>query len=410
MEVINPRCAGLDVHKETVVACARIAGDGTIKQEVRTFATTTSGLLALVDWLESHGVEIVAMEATGVYWKPVWHVLEGHFQLILANAAHVKNVPGRKTDVNDAVWLADLLAHGLIRASFVPPTPVQELRVLTRTRKQFVRERAAHVQRIEKVLEDANLKLGVVLTDLMGKSGRAVLQAIIDGNHDPDLLLAHIDRRVKASRDQVREALRGHVRDHHRFMLKLHLQHIDALDRAIATLEQEVGAGLKPFQRAAERVSTMPGMSEIAAHVVVAEIGIDMSRFQTPGHLLSWACMCPRNDESAGKRRSTRLRRGGRWLKTTLVQAAWSAVRVKGSYLQAQFHRIRARRGAKKAIIAVAASMLTAVWYMLRNGTEWRELGAAYFDRADAKKTATRLIRRLQQIGYSVQVAPAITA
>ena len=407
MEVIHPRCAGLDVHKQSVVACVRIADHGAPTQEVRTFTTTTSGLLALSSWLEGYAVEQVAMEATGVYWKPVWHVLEGHFELVLANAAHVKNVPGRKTDVNDATWLADLLAHGLIRASFVPPTPVQELRALTRTRKQFVRERASHVQRIEKVLEDANLKLGVVLTDIMGKSGRAVLQAIIDGVSDPESLLSHIDRRVKASRDEVLEALRGHISSHHRFMLKLHLEHIDALDRAIATLEQEVGAGLKPFLDAAELVSTMPGMSDVASHAVLAEIGIDMSRFATPGHLLSWACLCPRNDESAGKRRSTRLRRGGRWLKTTLVQAAWSAVRVKGSYLQAQFHRLRARRGAKKAIIAVAASMLTAIWHMLRNGTEWRELGAAYFDRADAKKTATRLIRRLQQIGYVVTATPA---
>ena len=406
MEVIYRRCAGLDVHKETVVACVRIANHGAPTQEVRTFTTTTSGLLSLVDWLDGCGVEQVAMEATGVYWKPVWHVLEGHFQLILANAAHVKNVPGRKTDVNDATWLADLLAHGLIRASFVPPVAVQELRTLTRTRKQFVRERGSHVQRIEKILEDANLKLGVVLSDLLGQSGRAVLQAIIDGHTDPEFLLTRISTRVKASRAELREALRGHITAHHRFMLKLHLEHIDALDRAIATLEQEVGAGLEPFRQAAQLVSTIPGMSSTASHGVVGEIGIDMSRFATPAHLRSWACICPRNDESAGKRRSTRLRRGGKWLKTTLVQCAWAAVRVKGSYLQAQFHRIRARRGAKKAIIAVAASMLTAIWHMLRNGTEWRELGAAYFDRADAKKTASRLIRRLQQIGYTVQVTP----
>lgn len=406
MEVIYRRCAGLDVHKETVVACVRIANHGAPTQEVRTFTTTTSGLLGLVDWLEGYAVEHVVMEATGIYWKPVWHVLEGHFQLILANAAHVKNVPGRKTDVNDATWLADLLAHGLIRASFVPPAAVQQLRTLTRTRKQFVRERGSHVQRIEKILEDANLKLGVALSDLLGQSGRAVLQAIIDGHSDPEFLLTRISTRVKASRAELREALRGHLTAHHRFMLKLHLDHIDALDRAIASLEQEVGAGLEPFRQAAQLVSTIPGISSTASHVVVGEIGIDMARFATPAHLLSWACICPRNDESAGKRRSTRLRRGGKWLKTTLVQCAWAAVRVKGSYLQAQFHRIRARRGAKKAIIAVAASMLTAIWHMLRNSTEWRELGAAYFDRADAKKTATRLIRRLQQIGYAVQVTP----
>lgn len=406
MEVVYPRCAGLDVHKQSVVACVRIAHNGAPFQEVRTFTTTTSGLLALADWLDGHGVRHVAMEATGVYWKPVWHVLEGHFELLLANAAHVKNVPGRKTDVNDATWLADLLAHGLIRASFVPPVAVQELRALTRTRKQFVRERSAHVQRIEKVLEDANLKLGVVLTDIMGKSGRAVLQAIVEGHTDPEWLITLVSLRVKASRAEVLEALRGRITAHHRFMLKLHLEHVDALDHAIAAIEQEVGTGLEPFRQAADIVSTIPGISAIASHVVVAEIGIDMSRFTTPAHLLSWACLCPRNDESAGKRRSTRLRRGGRWLKTTLVQAAWAAVRVKGSYLQAQFHRLRARRGAKKAIIAVAASMLTAIWHMLRNGTQWRELGAAYFDRADAKKTATRLIRRLQQIGYAVQVTP----
>lgn len=406
MEVIYPRCAGLDVHKQTVVACIRIANNSAPTQEVRTFATTTSGLLALADWLSAQGVEHVAMEATGVYWKPVWHVLESHFQLILANAAHVKNVPGRKTDVNDAMWLADLLAHGLIRPSFVPPVAVQELRVLTRTRKQFVHERSAHVQRIEKVLEDANLKLGVVLSDIIGQSGRAVLQAIVDGHTNPEFLLTRISTRVKSSRADLLEALRGHISTHHRFMLKLHLQHIDALDHAIATLEQEVGVALEPFRLAAQLVNTMPGMSEIASHVVIAEIGIDMARFKTPAHLLSWACLCPRNDESAGKRRNTRVRRGGRWLKTTLVQAAWAAVRVKGSYLQAQFHRLRSRRGAKKAIMAVAASMLTAIWYMLRNGTEWRELGAAYFDRADAKKSATRLIRRLQQIGYAVQITP----
>jgi transposase len=318
----------------------------------------------------------------------------------------VNNVPGRKTDVNDSMWLADLLAHGLIRSSFVPPVAVQELRSLTRTRKQFVRERAAHVQRIEKVLEDANLKLSLVISDILGKGGRAVLQALIDGQNDPERLASCITTRVKASRSELLEALRGHVSAHHRFMLKLHLGHIDALDQAIAAIEKEVGLGLEPFRQAARLLSTMPGLSAVSANVVVAEIGIDMSRFATPGHLLSWACMCPRNDESAGKRRSTRLRRGGKWLKTTLVQAAWSAVKVKGSYLQAQFHRLRARRGAKKAIIAVAASMLTAAWHMLRDGTEYRDLGAAHFDRADAHKTATRLIRRLQQIGYAVQVTP----
>ncbi|MCO5123601.1 MAG: IS110 family transposase [Rhizobacter sp.] len=348
MEVIYSRCAGLDVHKQTVVACARLCGDGAPSQQVRTFATTTSGLLALADWLESLGVQHVGMEATGVYWKPVWHVLEGHFELVLANAAHVKNVPGRKTDVNDAMWLADLLAHGLIRASFVPPVAVQELRTLTRTRKQFVRERGSHAQRIEKILEDANIKLSSVISDVLGKSGRAVLQAIIDGHDDPERLASCVGR-VKASRSELIEALRGRVNAHHRFMLKLHLDHIDTLDKAIAQIETEVGLGLEPFRQAAKLLSTMPGLSSVSAHVVVAEIGIDMSRFATPGHLLSWACLCPRNDESAGKRRSTRLRRGGKWLKTTLVQAAWAAVRAATCKRSSTAY---VRRGAKKAIIA----------------------------------------------------------
>jgi transposase len=406
MEVIYSRCAGLDVHKQTVVACVRIAANGAPVQEIRTFPTTTSGLLALVDWLGSFGVEQVAMEATGAYWKPVWHVLDGHFKLVLANAAQVKNVPGRKTDINDAMWLADLLAHGLIRASFVPPTPVQDLRALMRTRKQFLRERSAHIQRIEKLLEDANLKLSVVLSDSVGISGRAVLQAIIDGRHDPQYLASLVSTRVKAERSEILEALRGQIRPPHRFMLKLHLDHINTVDAAIAAIEQEVGHGLDSFRQAAKLLSTIPGLSSVSAHMVVAEIGLDMTRFATPAHLRSWSCLCPRNDESAGKRRSTRLRPGANWLKTTLVQAAWAAVKVRGSYLQALFRRLSPRRGAKKAIVAVAASMLTAIWHMLRNGTEWRELGAAYFDRADAKKTATRLIRRLQQIGYVVQVTP----
>ena len=406
MQVIHRRCAGLDVHKQTVVACVRIARDREAAQHVQTFATTTTGLLALADWLASHDVAVVGMEATGVYWKPVWHVLEGHFELVLANAAHVKNVPGRKTDVSDAMWLADLLAHGLIRASFVPPQAVQELRTLTRTRKQFVRERSSHVQRIEKVLEDANLKISVLLSDIVGKSGRAVLDAIIAGHDDPAYLASCISVRVKARRAELIEALRGCITPHHRFMLKLHLSHIDALNTAITNIEKEVGLGLEPFRESAEHLSTMPGLSAVSASVLIAEIGVDMSRFKTAGHLISWAGLCPRNDESAGKRRSTRLRHGGNWLKTTLVQAAWAAVRVKGGYLQAQFHRLRARRGAKKAILAIAASMLAAAWHMLRNQTDWHDLGANHFDRADRTKTVNRLLARLRQLGINAEVVP----
>lgn len=407
MEVRYSHCAGLDVHKDSVVACARIAHGTEVEQHVATFATTTSGLLVLSDWLEEFGVTHVAMEATGVYWKPVWHVLEGSFDLTLANAAHVKNVPGRKTDVNDAMWIADLLAHGLVRSSFVPPISIQELRALTRTRKQLVRERGGHVQRIEKVLEDANLKISSVLSDIVGQSGRAILEAIVAGETDPTALAQRVNPRVKAPRPTLIEALRGKITNHHRFLLKLHLDQVDALGRAIASIETEVGETLIPFREAAERLTTIPGVSDIAASVIVAEIGVDMTRFPTVGHLVSWAGLCPRNDQSAGKRRSTRLRHSGSWLKTTLVQAAWAAVRVRGGYLQAQFLRLRARRGPKKAIIAVAASIITAAYYMLRNQTDYIDLGAEHFQTLDRQKLADRLVRKLTNLGYAVEIKAA---
>jgi transposase len=406
MEVLYARCAGLDVHKETVVACARIADRG-VKHHVETFATTTTGLLALSDWLDGHEVTHVAMEATGVYWKPVWHILEGWFELTLANAAHVKNVPGRKTDVNDATWIADLLAHGLVRGSFVPPASIQELRVLTRARKQLVREKASHVQRLEKTLEDANLKISAVLSDIMGESGRAMLDAIIAGEADPEQLAKLANKRVRATRATLVEALRGRITKHHRFMLALHLEQVDALARSIARVEKEVGDSLAPFREAAELLTTMPGVSHVAAAVIVAEIGVDMSRFPTAAHLVSWAGLCPKSDESAGKRRSTRVRKGGTWLKTTLVQAAWAAIRVRGSYLQAQFFRLRARRGPKKAILAVAASMLTAAYHMIKNRQPYRDLGAEHFQHADREKVAKRLVRKLTDLGFEVELNAA---
>ncbi len=407
MEILHKRCAGLDVHKDTVVACARVVEDREVKQPVETFATTTSGLLSLSEWLSSHGCTHVVMEATGVYWKPVWHVLEGSFELLLANAAHVKNVPGRKTDVNDAMWLADLLAHGLVRGSFVPPTQIQEIRTLTRTRKQLVREKSQHIQRIQKTLEDANIKLSSVITDILGQSGRAMLEAIVAGQTDPAKLVELAHPRLLASKDKLREALRGRVTSHHRFLLRLHLEQIAALDRAIGAIETEVGSLLAPFRDAAERLTTMPGVSDTVAQVVLSEIGADMTRFPTAGHLLSWAGLCPKNDESAGKRRSTRLRKGAPWLKTTLVQAAWAAVRTKRSYLRGQFLRLKSRRGPKKAILAVAASMLTAAYYMLRDGLEYRDLGNDYFDRLDKHKAVNRLARRLRDLGYEIELKEA---
>jgi transposase len=363
--------------------------------------------MALSEWLAENGCTHVAMEATGVYWKPVWHILDdGDFHLILANAAHVKNVPGRKTDVNDATWLADLLAHGLIRASFVPDTQTQELRTLLRTRKQLVREKSSHILRVQKTLEDANIKLDSVITDVMGMSGRAMIEALIAGESNPTKLARLANYRLKASQEKLREALRGRVTKHHRFLLRLHLNQIDALDTAIATIDQQVQAGIAPFRFAVEHVMSIPGVSDIGAQVIVSEIGTDMSRFPSESHLISWAGMCPRNDESASKRRSNRVRKGAPWLKTTLVQCAWAAVRKKDSYLKAQFLRIKARRGPKKAIMAVAASILTAIYHMLKDGTLYQDLGSNHFQTRSKGQQTKRLVKRLADLGYDVALTP----
>ena len=403
MEILYPRCAGLDVHKDVVVAAVRCVSVPR-HSEVRSFATTTSGLLALSEWLASHACTHVAMEATGVYWKPVWHVLEGNFELVLANAQHVRNVPGRKTDVGDAAWIADLLAHGLIRGSFVPPAPIQELRDLTRTRKQLTREIAQHTLRLQKILEDANLKVASVLSSILGRSGRAMLEALIAGESDPERLADLAQGTARKKRSALVESLRGRVTSHHRALLRLHLQLVDALQAALREIDASLGKALAPIQQAVRRLTTMPGLSDIAAHVIVAEIGLDMGRFPTPAHLISWAGLCPRSDESAGKRRSVRVRKGAPWLKTTLVTAAWAATRKKDSYLRAQFLRIKARRGAKKAILAVAASMLNACFFMLRNDVDYQDLGSVHFDRFDRSKTIGRLVRRLEDLGCQVEI------
>jgi len=404
MEVLHPRCAGLDVHKDSVVACVRIACEGDVKYEVRTFGTTTTTLEELAAWLRAEGCTHAAMEATGIYWKPVWHALEDVLELVLANAAHIKNVPGRKTDVNDATWIADLLAHGLIRGSFVPEASIQELRALTRTRKQLVREKAAHVQRIQKTLEDANLKIASVATNIMGMGGRAIVEALIAGETNPEKLADLTGGRLKANRSTIVESLRGRVTQNHRFLLKLHFDQVNTLEQAIDSIDKEVDALVEPFRAAVQRLTTMPGISDVVAEVIVSEIGVDMSRFPTPAHLVSWAGLCPRNDESAGKRRSTRVRKGAPWLKPTLVQAAWAAARTKNSYLNAQFFRLKSRRGPRKAIMAVAASMLTAIYFMLRDGVAYRDLGHDYFDRIDKAKAAERMVRRLNALGFQVEL------
>ena len=407
MEVLYPRCAGLDVHAGSVTACARIATGAQVTYEHRTVPTTTRGLLELVEWLTGHSCTHVAMEATGVYWKPVWHVLEEHFTLVLANAMHIRNVPGRKSDMNDATWIADLLAHGLIRSSFVPPAPIQELRDLTRTRRQLVHEVARHVLRIQKTLEDANLKLTQVMSDIVGVSGRAILNALIAGETDPDRLADLTRGRLKATRADLRDALHGRVTDHHRFMIQVHLGQIDALESAVAAIEAHIGDALGPFRAAVSLLTTIPGISETTARVLIAEIGTDMGRFPSVGHLISWAGFCPRLDESAGKRRSTRTRQSTPWLKPTLVNAAWAATHKKAGYLRAQFLRIKTRRGAKKAILAVASSMLTAAYFMLRDGVEYHDLGAHHFEQRDKEQLTTRLLQRLRDLGVAVEVKAA---
>jgi transposase len=407
MEVLYPRCAGVDVHAGSVTACVRIASGADVTYQHRTVAATTQGLLELADWFAANGCTHVAMEATGVYWKPVWHVLEEQFTLVLANAMHIRNVPGRKSDTNDATWLADLLAHGLIRGSFVPPAPIQELRDLTRTRKQLVGEIARHTLRIQKTLEDANLKLTQVVSDILGTSGRAILKALIAGETDPARLADVTTNRLKASRAQLIAALHGRVTAHHRFLIELHLTQIEALDAAVRKLEGHLGDALAPFRAAADRLITMPGVSETAARVLIAEIGVDMTRFPSAGHLVSWAGLCPRLDESAGKRRSTRIRHATPWLKTTLIQAAWAATRKKGSYLQAQFLRVKNHRGPKKAIVAVAASMLTAAYFMLRDAVQYHDLGGRYFVDRDKQQLTKSLLRRLRDLGVVVEVKAA---
>jgi transposase len=422
MEVIHARCAGLDVHKESVVACVRLASGGEVVRHTRTFGTTTSALLDLGEWLSSHGVTHVGMEATGVYWRPVWHALSGSalpaeltegevkddaFELMLLNASHIKKVPGRKTDASDAQWIADLVAHGLVRPSFVPPTNVQDLRSLTRTRKQLVRERAQHVQRIQKTLEDANIKLASVVSDITGKSALAMLGAIADGETDPEKLASLITTRLQTPRAQIVEAVRGNVRKPHRFLIRLHLDQIAAIERAIDAIDQEVGERLEPFRNAVELVTTMPGIGDIAAQCLIAEIGTDMTRFPSAAHLVSWAALCPGQDESAGKRRSSRTRKGPVWIRAMLVQSAWSAIRTRGSYPQALFHRIKRKSGAKKAIVAVAASMLRAAWYMLRDNAPYRDLGPDHFTTIDKAKTAKKLLKQLAAMGVEVEVKSA---
>ena len=422
MDILYERVAGLDVHKDTVVACVRLLVDGKAKRECRTFATTTEQLVELRAWLEDYRCTHVAMEATGVYWMPVFKILgEGEFELIVANAAHLKNVPGRKSDINDATWIADLSACGLVKASFVPGEQIQELRALTRTRKQLVREQTRHGQRIDKTLAEANIKLGSVLSDIMGASGRRIIEAMIAGVRQPRKLAELASKQVKATPKELYDALHGRLTDHHRFLLALHLKQWDGLDETIRNIDREIDQRIArmdakaeddqaPFRALIELVSTVPGISVVSAPAILSEIGCDMSRFPTAGHLVSWSGLCPGQNESAGKRKSSRLRKGAPWLKTMLIQCAWAAKRKKDSYYRAQFFRLQAKRGPQKAICAVAASILTALYHMLKDGTQHHDLGIGYFDRRPVELKANHLVARLKKLGFAVQLQPAAEA
>jgi transposase len=411
METLYLRCAGIDVHKRNVVVCARTPdGSGQPREAVRTFATMTANLLALADWLADLGVTHVAMESTGVYWKPVFHLLEGRFTVILVNAQHIKQVPGRKTDVKDCQWIAQLLQHGLLKASFVPPEPIRELRDLTRQRTQLIGERASAANRIQKVLEDANIKLAGVATDVLGVSGRDMLEALIAGETDPVKLAELARKRLREKIPALRLALHGHVTAHHRFLLRLHLDHITHLEELIGRLGVHIEEALAPFAEAVQRLQTIPGISQRTAETVVAEVGPDGGPFATAEHLASWAGMCPGNDESAGKRRSGRSTKGNRWLKRILVQAAWAASHTKDTYLAAQYRRLAKRRGRKKALVAVGHTLLVIIYHVLKRGTSYAELGADYLDRLEPDRLTRQLVNRLEKLGHKVTLEPAPAA
>ena len=405
MEVIVERAAALDVHKAQVTACVRLpSGRDARTQEVAEFATTVRGLLTLHDWLSAHRVTAVAMEATGVYWKPVWAILEEDFELLLVNARHVKQVPGRKTDVSDAAWLCQLLEAGLLKASFVPPQPIRVLRNLTRYRKAQVRERQREANRLHKVLEDTGIKLDCVASDILGVSGRAMLEALVAGTTDPELLADLARGRLRAKLPALREALEGRFSAQHALLVGAILAHLDFLDEQIERLSEAIGEALAPFAAAVELLCSIPGVRQRSAENVLAEIGLDMSRFPSAAHLASWAGQCPGNHESAGKRRSGRTRKGSRWLNEALTEAAIAAVRTNGSYLQALYKRLRPRLGHSRALGAVKHSMICACWYMLSSGELYRDLGSDYFVRRDPERQTKRLVRQLEALGHAVML------
>jgi transposase len=411
MDVLYARCCGLDVHKRSVVACVLITQpDGTCTREVRTFGTMTADLLALGDWLEAWEVSHVALESTGVYWRPVFNVLEAGRTILLVNPQHLQAVPGRKTDVKDSEWLADLLRHGLLRASFIPPQPVRDLRELTRYRTTLVQERGQEVQRLQKVLEGANLKLAAVATDVLGTSGRAMLEALLGGEQDPTALAELARGRLRAKLPQLRQALEGRVRPVHVVQLRVLLAHSEFLEGALAQLQGEIAQVLAPFAEAVALAQTLPGVGETAAITLIAEVGPDMSRFPTHKHLASWAGVCPGNKQSGGKRLSGKITPGNPWLRAILGEIAWAIAHTTDNYLAAQFHRLARRRGKQKAVVAVAHSVLVILYHMLRDHRPYTDLGPDYFDRLDTERLQRLHVRRLEQLGFTVTLSPAPAA
>jgi transposase len=407
MQVLYPRCAGLDVHKKTVVACVMLtAPDGTVQQHSQTFLTMTADLLALADWLGGYGVTHIALESSGVYWHPVFNLLEEHHTIILVNPQHMKAVPGRKTDVKDAAWIADLLRHGLLRPSFIPPKPIRDLRDLMRYRKTLVQARSQEINRLQKVLEGANIKLAAVATDVLGKSGRDMLEALVGGAQDAEALAELARGRLRAKLPQLRQALDGRVQPHHRFLLQQILAHIDFLEESLAQVQQELDQRLGPFEEAMTLVEGVTGIQATAAAAILAEIGVDPSRFASAKHLASWAGVCPGNKQSGGRRLSGKPRKGNPYLRAVLAEVVWAISHTSGNYLSAQYHRLARRLGKKKAVVAVSHSVLVIIYHLLRTKKPYTDLGADYFAQLDKTRIERHHVHRLEQLGYTVILTP----